>query len=133
MRTSVATDTKVQRVRMGKPSTILSHTVWNDYAGSLQIQQRLQWVKLYETSGDARLVCRRCGISRPTLRKWGDYPFTAFVYIVVHHIASRLDWVLAFLYMIVGLLIAQRIVINASGIKYLDFLKNVREKLFGIK
>lgn len=54
-------------------------------------------------------------------------------YIVVHHIASRLDWILAFLYMIVGLLIAQRIVINASGMKYLDFLKNVREKLFGIK
>lgn len=34
------------------------------------IQQRLQWVKLYETSGDAGFVCRRCGISRPTLRKW---------------------------------------------------------------
>ncbi|EOK1913062.1 DDE-type integrase/transposase/recombinase, partial [Escherichia coli] len=33
-------------------------------------QQRLQWVKLYETSGDAGFVCRRCGISRPTLRKW---------------------------------------------------------------
>ena len=35
-----------------------------------EIQQRLQWVKLYEQSGDAGLVCRRCGISRPTLRKW---------------------------------------------------------------
>ncbi|MZI00452.1 DDE-type integrase/transposase/recombinase, partial [Dickeya dianthicola] len=35
-----------------------------------EIQQRLLWVKLYETSGDAGLVCRRCGISRPTLRKW---------------------------------------------------------------
>ncbi|EPF3864902.1 DDE-type integrase/transposase/recombinase, partial [Escherichia coli] len=35
-----------------------------------EIQQRLQWVKLYETSGDAGFVCRRCGISRPTLRKW---------------------------------------------------------------
>ncbi len=31
------------------------------------IQQRLQWVKLYEQSGDAGFVCRRCGISRPTL------------------------------------------------------------------
>ena len=30
-----------------------------------EIQQWLQWVKLYETSGDAG-----CGISRPTLRKW---------------------------------------------------------------
>lgn len=34
------------------------------------IRQRLQWVKLYKNSGDAGLVCRRCGISRPTLRKW---------------------------------------------------------------
>ncbi|MEI7189724.1 helix-turn-helix domain-containing protein, partial [Dickeya dianthicola] len=31
-----------------------------------EIQQRLLWVKLYETPGE----CRRCGISRPTLRKW---------------------------------------------------------------
>ena len=35
-----------------------------------EIQQRLLWVKLYETSGDAGFVCRRCGISRPILRKW---------------------------------------------------------------
>ena len=31
---------------------------------------RLGWVKLYEEVKDAGLVCRRCGISRPTLRKW---------------------------------------------------------------
>jgi transposase-like protein len=31
---------------------------------------RLGWVRLYERVGDAGLVCRRCGISRPTLRKW---------------------------------------------------------------
>lgn len=35
-----------------------------------EIQQRLRWVHLYEESGDAGFVCRRCGISRPTLRKW---------------------------------------------------------------
>ncbi len=35
-----------------------------------EIQQRLQWIKLYEETSDAGLVCRRCGISRPTLRKW---------------------------------------------------------------
>ena len=35
-----------------------------------EIQQRLQWVRLYQESGDTGLVCRRCGISRPTLRKW---------------------------------------------------------------
>lgn len=35
-----------------------------------EIQQRLQWVRLYEETNDAGFVCRRCGISRPTLRKW---------------------------------------------------------------
>ena len=31
---------------------------------------RLGWVELYLETGDAGYVCRRCGISRPTLRKW---------------------------------------------------------------
>jgi len=35
-----------------------------------QIRQRLTWVEMYSESGDAGFVCRRCGISRPTLRKW---------------------------------------------------------------
>jgi transposase-like protein len=35
-----------------------------------EIQQRLVWIKLIESTKDAGLVCRRCGISRPTLRKW---------------------------------------------------------------
>jgi transposase InsO family protein len=35
-----------------------------------EIQQRLTWVRLYEETKDAGFVCRRCGISRPTLRKW---------------------------------------------------------------
>ena len=34
------------------------------------LRMRLQWVRLYEKTGDAGHVCRRCGISRPTLRKW---------------------------------------------------------------
>jgi transposase InsO family protein len=35
-----------------------------------QIQARLKWVNLYIETKDAGYVCRRCGISRPTLRKW---------------------------------------------------------------
>jgi transposase len=34
------------------------------------IQMRLTWVKLYEKAQDVGFVCRRCGISRPTQRKW---------------------------------------------------------------
>jgi len=33
-------------------------------------KMRLVWIRLYEETGDAGLVYRRCGISRPTLRKW---------------------------------------------------------------
>lgn len=34
------------------------------------LRARLRWVTLYRQTGDAGLTCRRCGISRPTLRKW---------------------------------------------------------------
>ena len=36
----------------------------------MNVKARLGWVRLYEQLGDFGLVCRRCGISRPTLRKW---------------------------------------------------------------
>ena len=36
----------------------------------LEIKARLRWINLYQKTKDAGLVCRRCGISRPTLRKW---------------------------------------------------------------
>lgn len=35
-----------------------------------EIKKRLGWIKLYKETEDAGFVCRRCGISRPTLRKW---------------------------------------------------------------
>ena len=35
-----------------------------------QKHSRLQWVKMHLETKDAGLVCRRCGVSRPTLRKW---------------------------------------------------------------
>jgi transposase-like protein len=34
------------------------------------VRQRLKWVAAYRQIGDAGAVCRRFGISRPTLRKW---------------------------------------------------------------
>ena len=35
-----------------------------------QIEARKKWVNLYLETKDAGLVCRKCGVSRPTLRKW---------------------------------------------------------------
>jgi transposase len=33
-------------------------------------KERFRWIEMYRKSGDAGLACRRCGFSRPTLRKW---------------------------------------------------------------
>jgi transposase-like protein len=35
-----------------------------------EIQARLRWVNLYLETENAGLICRRCGISKPTLRLW---------------------------------------------------------------
>ncbi len=35
-----------------------------------EVKKRLDWVKLYELAGNALIVCLRCGIIRPTFRKW---------------------------------------------------------------
>lgn len=35
-----------------------------------EVRMRLKWVELFDKTGNAGLTCLRCGISRPTLRKW---------------------------------------------------------------
>src|SRR5579862_9985270 len=35
-----------------------------------EIRKRLRWVQLFEELANYTQVCLRCGISRPTLRKW---------------------------------------------------------------
>jgi len=35
-----------------------------------EIRRRLKWVQMYAECRDAGFVCRRCCVSRPTLRKW---------------------------------------------------------------
>jgi hypothetical protein len=37
-----------------------------------ELHRRRIWVQLYVETEDAGLVCRRCGISRPTLRLWWE-------------------------------------------------------------
>jgi hypothetical protein len=34
-----------------------------------KVKMRLGWVQMYQRTQNAGLVCRRCGICRPTLRK----------------------------------------------------------------
>ena len=45
---------------------------------------RLVWVRMYERTGDAGLTCRRCGVSRPTLRKWWRRYRAAGVHLHAH-------------------------------------------------
>jgi transposase InsO family protein len=35
-----------------------------------EIHTRLKWIKHYQLTGNLGITCHRCGISRPTLRKW---------------------------------------------------------------
>jgi hypothetical protein len=51
------------------------------------------------------------------------YPFT---YVIRHDLMHPIWWLFSFLYMLFGLVVAQQIVIRTSGVKYADFLKNVR-------
>jgi len=37
-----------------------------------KVKMRLQWVQRYRKTGHASVTSRRCGISRPTLRKWNQ-------------------------------------------------------------
>jgi transposase InsO family protein len=37
---------------------------------SPEAKRRLGWIKVYEETGHAGRTCLKCGISRPTLRKW---------------------------------------------------------------
>ena len=53
-----------------------------------------------------------------------------FAYVIEHKVMQPNAWLYAFLYMLFGLGVAQQIVIRASGVKYTDFLKNVRAALF---
>lgn len=52
-----------------------------------------------------------------------------FFYVAIHHPMRPYMWILSFAYMLLGLMVAQQIVIRASGMKYADFLKSIRTAL----
>ncbi len=51
------------------------------------------------------------------------------VYATGHGLVSPIDWLWAVLYALGGLLLAQRYVVTASGMRYREFLRNVRASL----
>lgn len=54
----------------------------------------------------------------------------AIVYAVQHNLMRPIDWLYSFLYIFLGLMLAQQIVVRTSGMKYSEFMKNVRKALF---
>jgi len=52
------------------------------------------------------------------------------IYVAQNNLMQPVFWLFSVLYMVAGLLTAQRIVVRASGMKYSDFLKNVRAAIF---
>jgi hypothetical protein len=56
-----------------------------------------------------------------------------FAYVIQHHLMQPVSWLFAFLYLLFGLVVAQQIVIRASGMQYTDFLRNVRAAIAGRK
>ncbi len=51
------------------PQTSLENDSHKIGSGGNEIKARFRWVTLYLETDDAGLVCRKCGISRPTLRR----------------------------------------------------------------
>ena len=47
-------------------------------------------------------------------------------YAVRHHLMTAVNWALALLHLLVPLILAQQIVVRASGMPYMEFLKNLR-------
>lgn len=57
----------------------------------------------------------------------------SIAYAVQNNLMSPISWLYSFLYMFFGLMMAQQIVVRTSGMRYSDFLKNVRTALFAKK
>ncbi|MDD4169492.1 MAG: HXXEE domain-containing protein [Desulfotomaculaceae bacterium] len=51
-------------------------------------------------------------------------------YAAQNNLMHPVSWLYSFIYMVIGLMSAQQIVVRTSGVKYTDFLKNVRATIF---
>ena len=56
-----------------------------------------------------------------------------YYYYISNDILSSLEWLYAFLYLFIPLIMIQRFIVTKSGMKYSDFVKNATTVLFGKK
>lgn len=54
----------------------------------------------------------------------------AIWYVHENNLMKPVEWLYSFLYMLGGLMLAQQLVVRTSGMKYSDFLNNVRQAFF---
>ena len=52
------------------------------------------------------------------------------VYVVQNNLMQPVYWLFSLIYMVIGVMIAQQIVVRMNGMKYTDFLKKVRATIF---
>jgi len=52
------------------------------------------------------------------------------IYAVQNNLMQPVNWLFSLIYMVVGVMIAQQIVVRMNGMKYTDFLKKVRATIF---
>jgi hypothetical protein len=114
---------------VGLVPILLQHVIWLSMAvmilGLLESVVHVAIIKLFHlhrpySPGMMTAVLLMLPISLYTVR-----------YTVQHNLMPPLYWLLSFGYLLLGLMVAQRIVVRASGMRYIDFLKNVRASMFG--
>lgn len=54
----------------------------------------------------------------------------AIIYAVQNNLMQPVSWVYSILFILIGVMIAQQIVVRTSGMRYSEFLKNVRGTIF---
>jgi hypothetical protein len=52
------------------------------------------------------------------------------IYVVQNNLMQPVSWLYSFAFMLIGLMLAQQIVVRSSGMKYTEFLKRVRGTIF---
>ena len=94
------------------------------YLGILEVFAHLMAIKMYDKSN---IYSPGLITSVVILLPVSIY---AIVYAVQNDLMQSLDWLYSFLILLGGLGMAQQIVVRGSGMKYSDFLKNVKTALF---
>ena len=97
------------------------------YLGILEVFAHLMAIKMYDKSN---IYSPGLISSIVVLIPISIY---SIIYAVQNNLMQPMNWIYSFLILLAGLGLAQQIVVRGSGMKYSDFLRNVRQTLFSKK